>query len=115
MGKIIVEISNNLEFDTRVRRQVGVFSEIFDEVIICARTVPNDTRHIEGANIIWRFFEQEQPFFDDMDIGFERIRTLSEKYGLWEDIRQAAPIAMDKSYMTIENNNTIFYRAVIGQ
>lgn len=97
--RALVIIGNNLQYDTRVKRQILLLTEVFDEVVVAAKPVPDRTEWVHHPKVQTVFCEWVLPNYPCGNCLVEK----AERMGLARQICSIAPMLLDSQYLEMEH------------
>lgn len=92
--KLIMLVSNNLQYDTRVKRHLSALAKEFDEVLLCARPIPDNQVYLSLPNLKYSFFNWE-PYPYPAN---KKLKDALVAMDMFDDIWPTAPALLDEHY-----------------
>lgn len=92
--KLIMLVSNNLQYDTRVKRHLSTLTKEFDEVLLSARPIPDDQTYLSFPNLTYTFFDWEPYTYP----ATKKLRNALKEIDMFDDIWPVAPAILDEHY-----------------
>lgn len=92
--KLIMMVSNNLQYDTRVKRHLSALSKVVDEMVLCVRSIPDNQTYLTLPNLKYKFFNWEPYTYP----ATKKLRDALEAMNMFDDIWPVAPALLDEHY-----------------
>lgn len=92
--KLLMLVSNNLQYDSRVKRHLSALSNEFDEMLLSVRPIPDNQTYLTLPNLKYKFFNWE-PFPYP---AIKKLRDALETMNMFDDIWPVAPALLDEHY-----------------
>ena len=99
---ILMFISNNLSFDTRVKRHLKTLAPTSDQLTVFLRPIPDESIHLALPNLDYHFFKW-------VPLPYPASQTLcknAKEMDVLQDILPACPLLLDDEYYM--KNNMVF-------
>lgn len=92
--KALVCIDNNLQNDSRLKRHVSALAEVYHQVHVLARPIPNHVFGIKKENVLFSFYEERELEYPITS----KLRKLLKEWELLEIISFICPIIQSDDY-----------------
>lgn len=95
---VLVLISNNLKYDTRVKNHAKTIAEVAEHVHILARPIPDDNFYLEAANITHTFFVWEPSVYPCTP----KLREIAKELKIFDILWPTVPLLLEDEYYSPE-------------
>lgn len=92
--KVLVCITNNLRYDTRVKRHICAIAERVDSVHVLAQATPDETFWLDLPNVSYSFVNITR----DAHPVTQSLRLLCEKLDILPELQEVAPVLYSDTY-----------------